>query len=59
VSSVQTYFLPDGRRVVVNVPPRVGLVRELAAYHAATFSGRRTSAAPFWGGGWFGDAPDW
>jgi hypothetical protein len=27
VSSVQTYYTPDGRRVVVNVPPRADLVR--------------------------------
>jgi len=55
VSSVQTYYTSDGRRVVVNVPPRADLVRELAAYHAANFSGRRAAAASPWGGGWFGD----
>lgn len=55
VSSVQTYYTSDGRRVVVNVPPRADLVRELAAYHAANFSGRRAAAVSPWGGGWFGD----
>lgn len=58
VSSVQTYYLPDGRRVVVNVRPRPGVVRALAAQHAAAFSSRRASATPSWGrpawGGWFG-----
>jgi hypothetical protein len=59
VSSVQTYYLPDGRRVTVNVMPQPNVVRELAAYHAATFSGRRAAAAPSWGapswgGDWFG-----
>lgn len=56
VSSVQTYLLADGRRVVVNVQPQASVVRELAAYHAAAFQARRAAALSLspWRG-WFGD----
>jgi len=64
VSSVQTYYLPDGRQVMVNVPPQLGVVRELEAQHAAAFSGHRAVLTrpvstpswegPSWGGNWFG-----
>ena len=54
VSSVQTYFLPDGRRVVVNAPVRPDVVRDLVAQHTATFLGRRASVAPPPWAGWFG-----
>jgi len=59
VSSVQTYYLPDGRQVMVNVPPQLGVVRELATHHAAAFSGHRAVlmrpvSTPSWEGNWFG-----
>jgi hypothetical protein len=64
VSSVQTYYLPDGRQVLVNVPPQLGVVRELEAQHAAAFSGYRAVlmqpvstpswGRQSWGGNWFG-----
>jgi hypothetical protein len=58
VSSVQTYYLPDGRRVVVNAPVRSDVVRDLVAQHTARFLSRRAALAapppaPAWGG-WFG-----
>ena len=53
VTSVETYVLPDGRRVSVNVPPRPEVVRELAAYHAAAFA--RRAAASSWRAGWFSE----
>jgi hypothetical protein len=64
VSSVQAYYLPDGRPVLVNMPPQLGVVRDLVAQHAVTFSGHRAVltqpvSTPSWGGqpwggNWFG-----
>ena len=63
VFSVQTYYLPDGRQVLVNVSPQLGVVRELEAQHAAAFSGRRAVltrpvSTPSWGGPSWG-GPSW